>query len=242
MRLFNKTIDLHFFTKYEYVYNYAKIRTGNETKPAWFKKLPTKAQREDDANIPDAVLKACPGIQDHHKNVIQMPLWSDLMLQIGPKGEDFYRWDFSDGVSEIREHPSKWINNYKKPNEFQHLMIRSPWLVKCNKDVNFLISQPNWHHFEFPTISVFKGVVSFYKQPFANTQLYVTRTSEYQKILLPHGTPLIDMTPLTDKKVKIHTHLIDSLKFETMNSDSPYCKFSGTHYYTRALLKKCPYN
>ena len=237
--LFNKTVDLHFYTALGYVHELAGIRTRVEAKPSWFKKQPLKDYRGPENRLPGKVLKACPGIQDYYKKVIQLPLCSDLALQIGPKGDDLYRWEYSDGASKARAFSSDMIKNYKRPEDFQFLILESPWVVRSNANVDFLMCQPMWHMFEFPTISISQGVINFSRRNLCNVQMYVAKTVETQELLVPHGTPLVELIPLTDKKIKVHTHLINSLEYEKLTGHFSNPKFSGSYNYANALAKKC---
>tara|TARA_R110000803_G_C11913675_1_gene313540 strand:+ start:237 stop:950 length:714 start_codon:yes stop_codon:yes gene_type:complete len=234
--LFNKTIDIHFYTNMGYAHDFAGIKTDMDTKPKWFKNI--KSSTCTDSNIPKKTLKACPGIQEYHRKVIQMPLWSDMSLQIGPKGSDWYKWQFSDGQSFIRDHPSEVINHYRKEEDFQQLLIECPWTVKCDQDVDFLLCQPLWHSFQLPTVSVTQGVLNFKHQSILNVQTYITRTNETQDILVKHGTPIAELVPLTEKKVKVHTHLLDNVEYEKLRSSTPYTKFTGSYYHNRKLTNK----
>jgi len=236
MGLFKKTIDLHFYTNLGYVHEFGSIQTNSFTKPKWFTKI--LPQNYLGTSIPEKTLKRCPGVQDYYKKIIQMPLWSDLELEIGPKGSDFYKWTFSDKMSSCRVHNADSINNYRKSEEFQHLLLETPWVVKCNENISFLVCQPLWHTFDFPTISITQGILDFHTQSSCNAQAFITRTNKKQNILIPHGTPILELMPLTDKKIQVHNHILDELEYNKLKSYSPYTKFSGGYYYNKAFLKK----
>tara|TARA_R110000744_G_scaffold221810_1_gene340789 strand:- start:100 stop:822 length:723 start_codon:yes stop_codon:yes gene_type:complete len=238
--LFSKTIDLHFYTKHKFVYDFAKPKTGQSTAPEWFRKLPTGSRGLEDGVTSRSNLRSCPAFSDYHKKAIQLPLWSDLILQLAPKGDDSYSWEFSDGLSSIRTHPNTLLGNYRPDTEFKHLLIQGPWFVECDKPVDFIMCQPSWQNFEFPTMCTSQGVLNFYKQPTLNTQMYIKRTDETQDIFMKHGTPLLDLIPLTEKKIKVHVHF-DKEKHEELASYTPQVKFTGGYNYTRAALKKCPH-
>lgn len=233
---FNKTIDVHLYTKHKFIHEFAKPKTGLSTAPKWFQKLRTKKVNF----IPESNLKACPAFPDYYKRVIQLPLWSDLALQVGPKGDASYQWQFSDGLSVIRTHPSTLLGNYRLDTEVQHFLIEGPWVVECNNPVSFMVCQPSWQNFEFPTLSTCQGVINLHKQFTLSSQIYITRTDETQNIFMEHGTPLLDLVPLTEKKIKVHTHF-DVKKHAELISYTPRVKFTGGYNYKQAALKKCPY-
>jgi hypothetical protein len=236
---FNKDIDLHFYTNLDYVHKFAPVKTGNDTKPTWFNRIrPRKVL--DFTAMSKKTLKSCPGIQEYHKRAIQIPLWSDLALEIGPKGSDVYKWTYSDCTSGIRVHPPEIINNYRSAEDFQHLLFQVPWAGISTESIDFLVCQPLWHSFNFPTISITQGILNFKDQRTCNAQAFITRTNKTQSILIPHGTPLLELLPLTEKRVKVHNHFVDDLEFQKIMSINPYTKFTGGHYYNRAIAKKCP--
>lgn len=229
---FNKTIDLHFYTPVSGVETYASIAKAQ--KPKWLKNIPVCPVLQE-GNLPSPSIKACPAVQDYYKAAIEIPLWSDLCLRFGPVGSDLYEWVFPDSTymaeyQKITAHENNGVDNYRKNTDFQHLLITVPWLAKCNQKINFLMTEPMWQAFEYPTLNISQGITNFYYQHVCNVQLFATRTQTMQEIMLPHGMPLAHLIPLTDKKIKIHTHVISKEEYNKIHGLALRTKFTTSYY------------
>lgn len=214
---------------------------AKKTIPSWFKNMPAPVFTGPDNW--QANLKVCKGFTETYKHGFDIPLWSDLWLEIGEKGTENYRWKYSDECSEIETHPSnEWGNRYA-PTEYQHLKLISPWFLTCEEEVNFLAMEPPWLFDELGNISILPGVVNFKFQPTTHINLFFRREQERQEVILQAGMPVYHYVPLTERKVRIETHLISYEEFCNIRRSTSSIKFIN-HYGAREKITKergCPY-
>jgi hypothetical protein len=237
----NKDIVIHCYTDRADVYNYFPVVPNRKTKPEWFKKLNTPYFKNlDDFEFN---LKLCPGFTGLFNAGFTIPLWSDLLLEVGKQGSEDYRWQYSDGISNISFHTDREYSDYFRAIDYQHFKLESPWLFHCEERINFLAVEPFWQFKNLKNISVLPGMVQFYSQPFTNINLFVKREKNEQKTLLSAGTPAYTFIPITEKTVKIVCHLVSSEKIKNLSSISRRSKFFNFHSENLSLNKKrgCPY-
>ena len=243
MRLWgkNKEIVVHCYTDRPEVYNYFPVVPNKKIIPDWFKNL--KAPFFKSPENSQTNLKLCPGITNLFKTSFTIPLWSDLFLEIGETNSEYYRWQYSDRCSDIGLHPPHQHGGHFKTKEYQHLKIISPWQFQCEEDVSFLAIEPFWQFKELNNISILPGIVEFYSQHNTNINLFVRRESKKQDILLNAGSPLYTYVPITERKVRVETHLVSSKKLHNLSKVSYPMKFIN-HYGAALKLnkaRKCPY-
>lgn len=237
----DKEVIVHCYTDRAEVYNYFPVTHNKKAIPKWFKKLnaPYFNSPEDYENN----LKLCPGFIDLFKTGFTMPLWSDLFLGIGEKGSESYRWQYSDMCSAIQFHNEKQHGGHFKATEFQHFKLISPWLFQCKENIEFLAVEPFWQFKDLKNISIVPGKLKFCRQPTTNINLFVRRELEKQEILLPAGSSIQTYIPITEKKVRIQTHLVS--RSEMKKLDKMSYKMSFFNSYDKAAKirseRKCPY-
>jgi hypothetical protein len=200
-----KEIIVNCYTYRSDVYNYFPIVETKKTFPSWLQKV-KNSYFNSDKDCFDSV-KSCPAFVDYFRTGFVIPLWSDLFLEVGPKGSDRYRWQYADLKSKIGIHPHQQFGLCE--TEYQPFKLCSPWAFSCSEDVQFLFSAPSWRFGDLPiTVEVLNGVVSYRTNAGTNINMLVKRTEAQQEFTIKTGTPLVHVLPLTEKKVRIKTHLV----------------------------------
>lgn len=237
-----KPIIINCYTDRPEVYNYSPIVPNKKIIPDWFKKLKApyfKTPEDGEMN-----LKLCPGFTDLFKTGFTVPLWSDLFLTIGRKGSDYYKWQYSDRCSDIYVHAARQYGNYVKETEYQQIKLISPWAIHCNELVNFLAVEPFWSFKKLNNISILPGMIEFNTQIDNNINMFIKREEAEQEILLEAGMPIYTYVPLTEKPIKVVTHLVSSEKMKKLKSSGIHpIKFLNQYAKKMQLTKKskCPY-
>jgi hypothetical protein len=229
-------IILDCFTNDKTVLDFAPIQEASNYYPSWFYTMP----KEFESGIhKSATLKKCSGFIDYYKNGIIMPLWCDLAISIENKN---YKWNFANTSSTAIVHNSKQWEYFVDPNEVGHLKLNAPWKIKCNKEINFLFKKPYWNSNPFNDINIVEGIVEFKYQNTANINLLL-KLNQYKEILLKYNDPLLNIIPLTEKKIKIKNHLIEFKEFQDMTDE---ITFVNNYRIRKKILqnkeKKCPFH
>lgn len=228
-------INIDCFTNRRDVIEYAPVVNAIETIPTWWKNLPK--ERTDGAYFyPTSTMKTCVGMYDYYAKSIAMPLWSDLAVNIISK--DNYGWQFSDGTTESGTHNKQEYVGLLDSQDFGHLKILSPWLFYTKQDVTWVVSEPIYNRKTISDYVLAQGVLNFSKQHATNLQM-IMNTEIPNKFIMPFGTPFL-FTPLSDKKVVIHRHLISNDDFMSKKETAKPITF-GNKYKAQQKITKCPY-
>lgn len=238
-----KPVVLKCYTDRADVYNYFPVVKASKTIPEWFKNLPRPKYTglKKTENIRN--LKECIGFTNYFAKGFMLPLWSDLALEIGEKGTDRYRYQYSDQRSEIIVHPGHTTGNTFSDLEYQEIKLSSPWLFQCTESIEFMCLQPEWFLDKIFPVHIVAGVMDFTTNVATNINAYIKRTEEEQNIFLQAGTPIYHFIPLTEKKVQLEVHLVTTEKFQNLNLSNSPVTFRRHHAKKHKILKekKCPF-
>lgn len=193
-------------------------------------------------------LKGCVGLRDYYKNGFCIPLWSDMELGVFPSsgergvspeqgpGVDY---DAADGYSKCYFHrPAQWEHVFNK-EKYAHIKLGSPWLVRCDEDVKFHLGPPAWEFYRIDKrCHILSGVVEFKYQTTSNVNLMIEREAEPYYFLLEAGTPMLHGIPLSERSVKVYTHLLEDDEYFRLERENNRCFYHNTYLKSKTLLKK----
>jgi hypothetical protein len=227
-------IHIDAFTHRRDVIEYAPVVNGIEVIPEWWKKLPKTTCSHEDF-FPTATMKTCVGMRDYYHKSIAMPLWSDIHVDV-LNGE--YRWQFADGVSNAAIHSEAQFNGFLNRAEYGHIKIESPWLLTTKSDLNWIQTQPIYNRKELKNYSLAQGLLNFKLQHTSNIQMFLDLSTDRQ-FVIPFNSIFL-FTPLSDKKVVVHRHLITKEQFASKEElSTPSVRINK--YSMHRKLPKCPY-
>lgn len=228
-------LHLDVFTSSRNAIEYSPVVNGIETIPNWWKVLPKQYLFQNDF-IPSPTMKTCVGVQDLYAKSIAVPMWSDLAVKVYEKN---YTWQFSDEHTEAKVHPQEQYDGYLNDANYGHLKIVSPWLFSTKEDVNWMSIDGIYNRTDFRSYILANGFLNFSNQPRVNLQLFIDISKNYS-FIIPFNFPFL-FTPLTEKEVVIHRHLVSQEKFDSISQRATRIKFINK-YREIQKTKKCPFN
>jgi hypothetical protein len=206
-----------------------------EAIPEWWKKLPKAAPHTVDDFFPSATMKTCVGMQDYYYKSIAMPLWSDIYFEVS---DGAYKWQFADERSNAAIHSESQFNGFLNSSEYGHVKIVSPWLLSTKSDLNWIQTQPIYNREELKNYSLAQGLLNFKRQHSAHIQLFLN-LSPSRQFVIPFNSIFL-FTPLSDKKIVVHRHLITKEQFSSKEELS-MVSTRVNKYHLHNKLTKCPY-
>tara|TARA_R110000796_G_scaffold138332_3_gene254440 strand:+ start:435 stop:1196 length:762 start_codon:yes stop_codon:yes gene_type:complete len=236
-----KEIVLHCYTNRADVYNYFPIVKASKAIPEWFKRLPVptyKSPTDHERN-----LKECVAFSSYFSKGFILPLWSDLFLDIGKQGTDAYTYQYADERSSIDFHPATNTGNHFSDFEYQHLKLMSPWVFCCDEKIEFLATGPEWYFDKIQPVNIVGGVLDFKTNSNTHVNAYVKRKEEGQHIILEAGCPIYHFIPLTEKKVRLETHLVNNETYQKLNDKNTPVTFRREFQKKNSILdqNECPF-
>lgn len=229
-----KVIDC--FTTNAMAYKYASIAPAHKFMPDWWRELP---KPKNEGFAPQSNMKLCRGFIDHYKNSFIIPMWSDLDIGVGPKGTGGWRYQYADeGSSLVTHDPAQW-GGLRDPRDIFHAKLTSPWHIRAKDDTRFIQMAPTYNlPASLRGMEFMPGNIEFKHQTATHMILLFDRPDGDQEIVykLPLGMPIAHFIPLTEKKVKIKTHLVDEKEMRKI--EITRVGFIDSY----GKVKKCPFN
>jgi hypothetical protein len=231
-----KKIVLDCFTDRELILQTAPITNAMMHIPSWWKKLPNSFFGE--SFFPKPTMKGCVGMIDYYAKSVALPLWSDLMINVDSNKN--YQWQFSDISSQATVHNSKQRTDFL--NDYGHLKLITPWLLKTKEDIKWFWSQPIYNFSSNAIdIKILPGITSFKHQHSINVNMMLP-LNQSNKYFLEQGQVLAHLTPLSDRKFKVVRHLISQSEYIKMyNSNITFVNIYKNVIKRRNNFLSCPY-
>lgn len=246
-----KTVVLDCVTSNPAINELYPIVKSSEVLPKWWKQLPDKfvCNRNpefDNLDMYNATMKTCTGFVDLHKNSISIPLSCDVNVQTKDNGVFGYMFADNTGAEKCLAIDSH--NRQEFGSEFDHLIhlkIVSPWLLFEKTGINFHATMPFWHHIKrLNQLFIPPGVVNYKFQHSSHINIFVPKVNDLIKFSA--GIPLLNLMPLTEKKVKVKTHVVDDLEYtQLLKKVMLRSKFFGSYNIQKSISKSkktCPFN
>ena len=101
-----------------------------------------------------------------------------------------------------------------------------------------MLTDPIYNRAELRNYIVAPGILNFSRQNNTNVQLFIDLTKNHT-FIVPLHTPVM-YTPLSDKKVVVHRHLISEQEFKQKRQMSSPVTFIN-FYSAQQKVTKCPY-
>ena len=210
--------------------------------PDWWKDLPNTFEQPD-TFWPTATMRGCIGFTDFYKKSIALPLWSDLAIAVSDERRLW--WQFSDQSTRAVSHVPEQYGHRWPINEFQHLKIDAPWILRTKEDINWTWSAPTWHIDQLDDYTLLPGFTNFSRIGTPNINM-MFNVKEVKKYVLPVNHILAHLTPLTEKKIVVERHVISPEEYEKKNNDiHSRITFVGAYTKTKQLAQKhskCPFH
>jgi hypothetical protein len=239
------TIVVDAFTSNDAAHDYYPIAKSNRHVPNWWKALPATLDDPVHRLVKRGTVKRCQGFVDLYSNSFSIPLWSDISIEMELIADQkIWRYKFADKKSWLDSHDQQQYNGIVDYSKYQQLKFNPPWFLEEKSGVKFMMSQHTWNIVEESSnFTVLPGIIDFKYQSSVNISTMV-RYPEVGllSMMFEAGTPLVHLTPLTDKRVEIKTHLISATEFERKH---PMTKFVDNYKERKTRIdeqeSKCPF-
>jgi|DEB0MinimDraft_10_1074344.scaffolds.fasta_scaffold00508_6 hypothetical protein len=154
-----------------------------------------------------------------YKNNIVVPLWSDMTLAVDAGGDVVFQLTEDDKY----QHALKNIVSNIDYNELMFsnvilLELKSPWLIKADKDVMFHYNTLLWNQIKSVDKFWFLNKAFSFKEP-KEIDLSFMITMKPGRQGIQEGTQIMQLLPLSEEEVKINHHLISPKEYERLKNN-----------------------
>lgn len=229
------TLILDCFTSNPSAFQIAKPDHAVKFIPEWWKNLP---KIDETKFSPQANMRHCAGFVDYFRSGVGIPMWSDLDVKVGPIGEEYFAWQYSDGESHATQHAPQESGSFLNTAEVLHLKLINPWRFSCSQDINWLWTHFGWQKPINIQYQVLPGVLSFKYQNGANINILFQKQKFETINKFKLMSPLVYMAPMTEKKLVLKHHLITTDEFNRMEKAFTKSSFVGTYRKIKKYLKE----
>ena len=194
-------------------------------------------------------MKRCTGFIEAYRTGFMVPMWTDLALEMfnEPNGRTSFRYRFADGEGVVQTHMAQQYAGFHTLELMQHMKIIVPWRIRERSGINFTVTQPVWNLGDLNRrITVLGGVTDFKYQDSAHFQLLVNypERGSNDSILIAADTPMMQVIPVSERPIKIHTHLVERSKYK--DAGIGIFKFTGNYLHRKKMIdraeqSKCPF-
>ena len=204
-----KTI-LKCYTTDPFAYSFAKIDWGENFIPEWYNNLPVFNTWPNGSVQP--TLRVCHGFKQLYKNSLVIPSWAHIsmtpnIIQNGPG----FEWRVNTAFTKITKHPSNQVAGFFDETRFSTFKIETPWWLRCNEPVQFIVCDPIWNRPGILDYSILPGILDFKYQSGTNILGVLEHRDvkeEKKEVIFSPGDPIVLLTPLTDQEIVLEHHLV----------------------------------
>jgi len=235
-----KKIVLDCFTSAPQVIDSAPIVPAIKIIPDWWRNLPSEVIEEGRFS-PTPTMKNCVGMIDYYKKSIAIPMWSDLSIKISEN--KVYYWHFADGESSAGTH-NLLVQANGFLNDYAHIKLESPWLFKTKEDINWVWSFPSYNFPKSHELLAPPAIISYKHQHTTNMNLLI-HDDKPRTIFIPHGQPMMLISPMSDRKVEIVRHLVTQEEYRRLDYKATNLAFIKKHQKginSRDKFSDCPFH
>jgi hypothetical protein len=235
-----KPVNVDLFTSNPEAFEFGKVDYARKFIPEWWKSLPVIG---GDDLLKKRNMRYCAGFNDLYQKGFIVPAWSDTHIEVGAIGVDYGTYQYSDQTSKAEFHAQDQRGAFANYLEYMHLKLIPPWHVRCKEAVQFSAFGAQYNQEELRDYVVALGLLDFKYQHSINVNMFFPKEKEAKKILIKHGTPLMHVTPLSERDLKIHRHLVSESELSLMVKHNNPITFQASYYKVKQLLgpKKCPF-
>lgn len=194
--------------------------------PGFFSNLPKIGYA---GNIPNNV-RICAGLTDLYSRSISIQSWQDIDITVTSNGTvsfDAAQPEFA-GMS----HPLKTQTPGAWP-EYVNAKLTSPWMLECNKDVQWTMIQNTWSQTHPGEFLVVPGNLEFKYQNMSNINLLIKKPKEGSTtIRIKAGDPLALLIPNFEEEFDLENQYMDQAKW-TKLEESRWIFSKGPAPYAR---------
>lgn len=242
--LFKKPVTLKCYTTRADVFYNTPILKASECIPNWFKNISSKPEIEDETLMFSTNMKHCAGFRNVFSHGAVIPMWSDLNIQVGGIGNSDYRWAYSDRLSFVEEHDNSQRGDYLPSTHYQALKIVTPWHFLCDEDIDFMFTDLSWCKDKPEEYITPNGIIDFKYNTATNVNIVIPKDEKDKIITINADTPMVQIVPLSERKLVIEQHLITERELEEVLAHGHGGKFFNASYYKnkKSRAKKCPFS
>lgn len=238
-----KELNVDVFTFSANVYNFTPVIRASKALPKWW--IDSKKEYDTPNQIVPThpTIKKCEGMRElfSHGMMFRTPV--DMYALIGNNRiQTEARLDVipADNNQYFDHHDDASFGEFLKHNKYLTLRINLPYLIKTKESISWTLMEPLWASID-PRYRIVSGNTDFSRHHTMSAHiLFQHSVKEQYRLFFPMHTPLIHAIAHTEKKLKIHNHLISKEEYINKSLGTIPGMYSGVGKYKKE--NKCPFH
>jgi hypothetical protein len=217
-----KEIVVDLFTPFQSVADEYPIELTRKFTPKWFKGA--KPSYLVDDFKPHPTLKGCTGMLDLWQKGFIIPLWTDCVVKVNKVNQEVgagdFEWQTADSrTTPISHHHNQW-SMFADPKKHGHFKFGDCWAMKTKEDIKWHWSAPYWHQGLDLDYTTPPAIINGYDTSMTLNVQLMLKVDKPKVIEFTAGDPMVQMIPLSDRNIKIKTHVVDHQEFINLTSEA----------------------
>lgn len=228
--MFKKPLKLTAYTWESDIFTNDKPTFNKTDQTDWMRLLPPSYDTFDQPSnsyFEMATAKNCPGIKNFIGGGIKFRMWAHLHARVHPNGyveELPGSFKGNNPAPLFAQHPKAQYEHIYQRNKTS-FKLNNPWIMQCNKPTKFVFVESHYstNHLRENNVSIAPGIIDFKYQKATNIHLIVDVKEEPYELIIPYGTPLMTLFPMTEEKINFDCELVSKDEYERINITFPRC-------------------
>jgi hypothetical protein len=198
--------------------------------PDWFKHLP----KNDLTNEHHNNVRVCSGLTDLYSRSVSIPMWQDMSITIDPMGGldiDAPQPNWSATTHPLHaQAPGAWPG-------YINVKLSSPWVIECEKDVQWTMMQPVWDQKQPHDYIVIPGNLEFKYQNQSNINMLFPIPEEPKTYTFKAGDIVAMLVPNFEEDYDVECSYMNHEKWTRLMSSRWIFTRGPAYAKLRSLLR-----
>lgn len=217
-----KEIVVDVFTPFQSVADEYPIELTRKFTPKWFKGA--KSVYIEDGYKPHPTLKGCSGMLDLWQKGFIIPLWTDCVVKVNEQKEGdkagSFAWQTADTrTTPIAHHSNQW-DMFADPKKYGHFKFGNCWAMKTKENIKWHWSAPYWHQGLDVDYTTPPALINAYDTSMTLNVQLMLKIDKPKVIEFTAGDPMVQMVPLSDRNIKLKTHVVGYEEFMLLSGEA----------------------
>ena len=199
------------------IFEYSPIVPAQKVIPEWWRSMaPGVFDWAEMEGVTNA--KSCIGIINTIRSGLILPLWCEVAIKTDESG---MKYAYADRKSYASIHPNNQAPGFY--DDYYVFKLHSPWMIKCSEDnINLHFGQPFYHSTSPLPYYTPPGIVSPTRKAYSTNIFIFLPKKIKNEYILEINTPLLQIIPMTDRKVEYKTEVLSASEFLKQRDNVSY--------------------
>jgi hypothetical protein len=229
--MFNKKVKLTAYTWENDIFVNEKPTFNKPDQADWLRMLKSSNKHHDyqrNYSFDVASAKQCPAINNYINSGIKFKAWTQIRVRVNPDGMVEHLQGTQDpgsGVLVSQHSPDQYQYRYQQSKTA--FKLTNPWILKSSENIKYVFTESHYstNILRENNIIIAPGLIDYKYQFATNVHMIVDVKKEPYEIVIPYGTPLFTLFPLTEREIDFSCEFLTHEKYNQIHTHFPRCPY-----------------